>query len=235
MLLKTELERFRTDFMATAPREVREAMARADLDLAASGLVERALKAGDVAPEFALPQVRGGIVRLSTLLAEGPVVLSFYRGGWCPYCRLELRALERALPDILRLGGSLAAVSPETPDDSHTASWMNEITFPVLTDPGAQVAAAFGVLFDLADELRPIYAQFGHALPDRNGEGNWRLPIPATYVIDSDRMIALAFIDVDYRNRLEPEDIVATLAALNRCSDGRIVRSDGRVRSEAKP
>ena len=142
-------------------------------------------------------------------------MLSFYRGGWCPYCRLELRALQRVLPDILRLGGSLAAVSPETSDGGQAAPWMSEIAFPVLSDAGAQVAAAFGVLFDLADELRPIYAQFGHALPDRNGDGSWRLPIPATYVIDSGHTIALAFIDVDYRNRLEPEDIVATLAALS--------------------
>ena len=216
MLLKTELEGFRTDFMGRAPPEVREAMARADIDLAASGLVERALKAGDVAPDFVLPEARGGMVRLSALLAEGAVVLSFYRGGWCPYCNLELRALQRALPDLRRFGAGLVAVSPQTPDGSLTTAQLNALSFPVLSDIGGAVATDYGVTFDLSDELRPIYARFGHALPDRNGDSSWRLPIPATYVIDQDHTIALAFLDVDYRNRLEPAEVVAAVAALSR-------------------
>lgn len=214
MSLATELESFRTDFMGKVPPEIREAMSRADLDLAGSGVAERALKAGDLAPDFVLPDALGGQVRLSTLLATGSVVLSFYRGGWCPYCNLELRALQVALPDFLQLGATLVAVSPQTPDASLSTAEKNALAFPVLSDASSRVARAFGVAFDLSDELRPIYARFGHALPDVNGDASWQLPIPATYVIGRDGVITLAFVDVDYRNRLEPADIVATLRAM---------------------
>jgi peroxiredoxin len=214
MLLKAELERFRATFMQTAPADLREAMARADLDLAASGLVERARKAGDAAPDFVLPEARGGVLRLSTLAAQGPVVLSFYRGGWCPYCRLELSALQQVWPQMQACGASLVAISPQTPAEAIGMAHHDGLTFPLLSDAGNAVATAFGLVFDLAEELRPIYARFGHALPDRNGDASWRLPIPATYVVDEDRTIALAFLDVDYRHRLEPSEIVAAVAAL---------------------
>ena len=214
MLLRTELEHFRADFMQRAPVEIREAMARADLDLAASDMIDNARKAGDTAPDFALPEARGGTARLAGLAAQGPVVLSFYRGGWCPYCALELTALQRIWPDVRRCGASLIAISPQTQSESLRTAQQGGLTFPLLSDTGAAVASSFGLVFDLAEELRPIYARFGHALPDRNGDASWRLPIPATYVIDRDMAIALAFLDVDYRNRLEPAEIVAVLSAL---------------------
>ena len=214
--LKSELESFRAGFMSKVPLDVREAMSRADLALAASGVVEKALKAGDQAPDFALADTHGRTVRLSSLLKKGRVVLSFYRGGWCPYCNLELRALQQALPELRQFGASLIAVSPQLPDASLSTAEKNALEFPVLSDTRSEVAYAFGVAFDLADELRPIYTRFGHALPDVNGDAQWLLPIPATYLIEQDGTIALAFIDVDYRKRLEPADILATLNALSR-------------------
>ena len=214
MSLKAELDAFRADFMAKVPAEVREAMERADMDLAASDILERGLKAGDKVPDFRLPDAHGGVVRLNNLLAKGPVVLSFYRGGWCPYCNLELRALQNALPDITRLGAQLVAISPQTPDESLSTAKKNALTFSVLSDVGSLTAKAFGIAFDLAEELCPIYTRSGHALPDKNGDESWVLPIPATYVIDTDSTIALAFRDVDYRNRLEPAEIIAALRAI---------------------
>jgi peroxiredoxin len=216
MTLKAELDTFRSSFMNKVPPEVREAMSRADMALAASGIAQRAVKAGDRAPDFRLPDVRGGEVRLSELLARGPVVVSFYRGGWCPYCSLELRALQNALPAIHQLGARLVAISPQTPDESLSTAEKNDLEFAVLSDVGSDTAKAYGIAFDLAEELRPVYARAGHALPGKNGVDSWVLPIPATYVIDTTGIVVLAFVDVDYRNRLEPAEIVAALESLRK-------------------
>lgn len=216
MTLKAELDAFRSEFMAKVQPDIREAMTSADIELAASGIARRAIKAGDFAPDFRLADACGSQVRLRELLAKGPVVLSFYRGGWCPYCNLELRALQNSLPAIKLLGAELVAISPQTPDESLSTAEKNEIAFPVLSDVGSVTAKAYGIAFDLAEELRPIYTRFGHALPDRNGDHSWVLPIPATYVIDTNGAIVLAFVDVDYRNRLEPAEIIAALGGLRR-------------------
>jgi peroxiredoxin len=225
MSLKADLDAFRSEFMAKAPSEIRKAMVRADTELAASGIAQRALKAGDHAPDFRLADARGEYVRLYDLLENGPVVLSFYRGGWCPYCNLELRALQKALPEITRLGAKLVAVSPQTPDESLSTAEKNELAFPVLSDVGSAAARSFGIAFDLAEELRPIYAASGHALPEKNGDDGWVLPIPATYVIDRDGTIVLAFVDVDYRNRLEPAEILAALLSLQEKTDENKMRN----------
>ncbi|MFG1243440.1 peroxiredoxin-like family protein [Xanthobacter sp. V7C-4] len=214
MSLRAELQALYADFVSRAPAHVAEAMSRSDLALSASGILDAALKAGDQAPDFLLPDARGGSGRLSRALASGPVVLSFYRGGWCPYCNLELRALQSALPDFTAAGATLMAVSPQKPDQSLTTVEKNGLAFPVLSDTGSRVARSFGIAFDLAEELRPIYTDFGQALPDRNGDDSWVLPIPATYVIDRDGVIAFAHVDVDYRNRLEPDTVIAILSAL---------------------
>lgn len=213
MLLSTELNAFRAEFMAKVPAAIRDAMTKADLALAASGIAERALKAGATAPDFILPDVHGNKVKLSTLLAKGPVVLSFYRGGWCPYCNLELRALQQVLPQLEQLGATLVAISPQTPDESLSTSEKNALSFPVLSDQASTVASSFGITFDLADELRPIYTEFNHPLPQKNGVESWVLPIPATYVIDKTGKILLSFVDVDYRNRLEPSAVITVLSS----------------------
>lgn len=215
MNLAAELTEFRQTFMSKVPAEIREAMGRADMALAASGISARAAKAGDQAPDFVLPDTHDKCVSFSELLAKGPVVLSFYRGGWCPYCNLELRALQAALPELERLGASLVAIAPQTPDESLSTAQKNDLSFAVLSDAGSVVAKDFGIAFDLAEELRPIYKKFGHALPDKNGDQSWVLPIPATFVIDRDGAIAFAFVDIDYRNRLEPTDIISVLSTLS--------------------
>ncbi|MEM9542696.1 MAG: peroxiredoxin-like family protein [Cyanobacteria bacterium P01_E01_bin.42] len=193
------------------PEDVKAIMAKTDRDLAESGIVDRALKEGDTAPDFSLPNVKNQFVTLQDLLKQGAIVLSFYRGGWCPYCNMELRGLQKALPEIQALGATLVAVSPETPDNSLSTAEKNELTFEVLSDEGNKIAREFGLVFTVPEELRPVYEGFGIDLPAHNGDTTFELPIPATYVIGSDGQIIHAFVNTDYTKRLDPEVIIAAL------------------------
>lgn len=220
MSLKEELDSVRSEYMARVSPEIRDAMLHAELELAASGITQRALQAGNRASDFNLPDARGGFIHLKDLLATGPVVLSFYRGGWCPYCNLELRALQQVLPEIAQLGAKLVAVSPETLHESLSTAEKNALAFPVLSDVRSATAKSFGIAYDLAEELRPVYRRSGHASPENYGGPSW-LPIPATYVIDTDWTIVLDFVDVDYTKRLEPPEILTVLRTLPKEYRGR--------------
>jgi peroxiredoxin len=133
-------------------------------------------------------------VPLSDLLQHGPVVVAFYRGGWCPYCNLELRALQKSLPEIEKLGAQLVAISPQTPDSSLSTQQKDKLRFQVLSDKHSAVARQFGLVFTLPEEIRTIYKGFGHDLAVRNGDDSFELPFPATYVIGQDRIIRFAFV-----------------------------------------
>ncbi|MDJ0703536.1 MAG: peroxiredoxin-like family protein [Leptolyngbyaceae cyanobacterium MO_188.B28] len=214
MNLPQELADHLAKSQANRPPEIKQVMGKATEDLVKSGITDQSLNTGDTAPNFSLPNATGQTVAISDLLANGPVVISFYRGQWCPYCNLELRALQEALPEIQSLGAKLAAISPQTPDNSLSTTEKNELTFEVLSDVGNQVARQFGLVFSLPEELRPIYQGFGIDLPAHNGDKTFELPIPATYVIKSDGAIAHAFVDPDYTKRMDPADIVAALRSL---------------------
>jgi peroxiredoxin len=161
---------------------------------------------------------RGDQVMLSKLLVKGPVVLTFYRGGWCPYCNLQLRAYQQILPEILALGASLVAVSPEAPDTSLSTAEKNALEFEVLSDVKGEAGRAYRLVFDFSQDLKQAYLAAGNDLSQRNADGEWHLPIPATYVIGRDGRVKLAFVDSEYRNRLEPGDIIATLRTLQKAA-----------------
>lgn len=214
MSLQQEISDFIADFKTKVPADVATIMAEATNQLTASGIAERALKVGEKVDLPPLKNQKGEDVALSGLLQDGPLVLVFYRGGWCPYCNLELRAYQRELADIQAAGASLIAVTPEQPDSSLTTQEKNELSFDVLTDRDFVLSDAFGLTFDLAETLVPIYDGFGINLPAANGEDAWRLPLPATYVIDRDGTVKLAFVDADYTKRLEPSEVIKVLKAL---------------------
>lgn len=214
MGLEQQIAAYRAEFARTAPPE-RQALYEAKIEeLRASFAIENAIGPNDRAPEFSLPDARGKSVSLSALLRDGPVVVSFYRGGWCPYCNLELRAYQAVLPQITELGGRLVAISPQLPDGSLSTAEANALTFDVLSDVGNRTARQFGLVFALPQELRDAMQAANRGLPGVNGDDSWELPLPATYVIGQDGRVALAYVDVDYRNRLEPDAILAALSSL---------------------
>ncbi len=216
MNLKQELSRERDHWASVMDAPTVALMNRANDSLRTAEILGRALQEGDPAPNFRLPNAQGGSIELKALLERGPVVLTFYRGQWCPYCNLELRAYQKLLPQLQALGANLVAVSPQTPDNSLSTVEKNDLAYPVLSDVGLHVARAYGVAFDLPPELVELYQrQWNNDLVRWNGEGGWSLPIPATYVIGQDARIALAHVDPDYRDRLEPEAVVARLRTLD--------------------
>lgn len=214
MTLQQELDARRAEFTATATPERIAAYQRGVDELAADGIATRAVQAGESAPDFTLRNHRGEAVSLSRLLEQGPVVLSFYRGGWCPYCNLQLRAYQRVLPEIAALGARLVAVSPEAPDNTLNTAEKNALAFDVLSDVDGAVGRAWRLVYELSDELRRLYTANNMDLASINSGGRWELPLPATYVIAPDGRVRLAFVDVEYRRRLEPAEILAELRAL---------------------
>ena len=181
-----------------------------------SDVLDHALKVGDVAPEFTLPDAFGHVVSLKSLLAEGPLVVSFYRGEWCPYCNLALRELQAALPKMQALGADLVAISPEKPDGGMIATEKNQLTFPVLSDFDNKLARQFGIVFQVGDGVKELgKTRFKNDLELRNGEGSYQLPVPATYVIDALGIIRFSHVDADYMTgRVESETVVAALEAI---------------------
>ena len=193
------------------PPEVLQTMADATCQLEGLGIVDRSLKAGDRIPDFSLPNHLGQERRIGELLADSVLVLNFYRGGWCPYCNLELHALQQALADIRASGADLVAISPELPDKAMDTQARHALEFEVLSDVGNRVSEAFGLTFELPEQLRPIYTSIGIDIPAFNGDDSFVLPVPASYVVDSDGIIRHHFVNVDYTRRLEPDDLLQVL------------------------
>ena len=209
--LKEQIAAYEVEKKKRVPADVLATMDKTTADLKGTGIEGNAVTAGDTAPAFTLPNHLGEERSLADYLKESVLVLSFYRGGWCPYCNLELAALQRALPQIEALGARLVAISPETPDKSLSTREKNDLAFDVLFDKSNAVAQSYGLVFTLSEELRPIYAKFGIDLPAYNGDDSFTLPIPATYVIGRDGKILYSFADADYTRRLEPGEIVKAL------------------------
>ena len=212
MPLKEQLAEYRTGWYQRVPAE-RQAIMQRHIDQLRSGAIARTmLKVGDHAPAIVLENAKGAIVDVGTLLKKGPVIVTFYRGGWCPYCNLELKAYQDILPEIVAAGASLVAISPEKPDDTVSTAEKNALTFEVLSDVGQKVGRAFGLVYEFTKELKRAYNGFNLDIPARNGTpGEWALPVSATYVIDRNGSIVYAYTDADYRDRADPRDVLAVL------------------------
>jgi peroxiredoxin len=217
MSLQNKLETLKVELETKLlPASAVEALHRSVDELAASGISERALKAGDVAPAFTLPDAEGTLHDSNQLLARGPLVVTFYRGVWCPYCNVDLQALEAVRAEIESRGASIVAVSQQSASNSRKSERTNALAFPILSDKGGELAARFGLRWELPEYLRVVHRQLGADLTVFNGEDSWTLPMPARYIIGQDRVIAYAEVNADYTRRPEPTDLYPVLEQLRR-------------------
>ena len=171
-----------------------------------------ALTVGDQAADFELPNAQGRRIRLADQLERGAVVLTFYRGAWCPFCNLQLRGLQQALPEIEAVGASLLAVSPQLPDGSRAISEKNNLTFEVLSDLNSTVASAYGITFTLPPTDQALFLEVGNDLRKAHGDSSWVLPAPATFVIATNGTIQHARVDPDYTSRITADEILSALS-----------------------
>jgi peroxiredoxin len=220
MSLQDKLDAMKQNFESggppyNLPPQVIETMNRATAELIASGAAKRAAKVGDKAPAFTLKDPQGNAVSLTELLSGGPLVLTFYRGIWCPYCNADLQALQAAVPELEKYGVKLVAISPQTAPNSRRSQKENKLTFPILSDPGNEVAAAFGLRFKLPGYLADLYKNvFKNDLAIVNGDQSWTLPMPARFVIAQDSTILYAEVNPDYTRRPDPTELVPALQKL---------------------
>jgi peroxiredoxin len=190
---------------------------RAVEELFATGVEERILPVGAVAPEFALRDSNGKVVRSADLLALGPLVIKFFRGRWCPYCMTELEAWRDLYGQLREREILMVAIGPQIQRQSDFMAGQHGLPFPVLTDTNNAVAEQFGLVYTVPEYYRDYYLSILVNIPFGNGEKSWRLPLPATYVIAKDRTILFSEAHADFRVRPEPEEaLVAAFAAQSR-------------------
>ncbi|MGH1334921.1 MAG: peroxiredoxin-like family protein [Aureispira sp.] len=186
-------------------------MDKATADLKAQQLADSAVKVGDDFVTTTLSNAQGNQVDLAQLLEKGPLIMTFYRGGWCPYCNLELKAFQALLPEIKAKGAQLVAITPETPDSSLTTTEKNELSFEVLTDLNNELAQQLGLVIGLPQDLQTVYGNFGIDLNKHNGNEEAELPMPATFVVNQAGKITYRFVSEDYTKRAEPSEVLAAL------------------------
>lgn len=208
--LKSELDEKKAEWAAKATDEKKKIYAEGIAAVENSGVLKTAKQVGDMAPDFELRNATGDMVKLSDYLKKGPVVLTWYRGGWCPYCNLTLHRLQEDLPKFKAAGATLIALTPELPDKSLTTKEKHNLQYEVLSDVGNKTGKEYGIVYKLTPEVADAYQQ-GFDLHSYNGDTSDELPLAATYVVDQTGKIRYAFLDAEYRERAEPSDVLKVL------------------------
>ena len=212
--LKAELTATAEHLAAVLPASARHTIDAGIAAVHGAGLAQRSLRAGQPAPDFTLPDADGQPVSLSQLLAAGPVVLVFYRGNWCPYCNVQLRAYNQFLDEFKALGVALVAVSPQTPDLTALTAEEKKLRFPVLSDVGNAVARQYGLAYFVGDAVYGALHGVGIDLAAYNGDDRGELPLTAAFVIAQDGTVAWAAVEADFKQRPDPTLLLAALAQL---------------------
>jgi peroxiredoxin len=214
MLLDERLKALRSKESADTPDNLKAILSTELKALISSGLAKRAVKAGDKAPEFVLPDADGNTVASADLLKKGALVVTFYRGFWCPFCNADLQAVEAAAERIRGFGASLVAISPQTPANSRLSLQENHLSFPILSDKNCELGDKFGIRWLPSQALQGVYRNFGTDVGKFNGDGSWAIPMPARYVIAPDGIVAYAKVNANYTHRPEPGDVCPVLEKL---------------------
>lgn len=215
MSLKAQIDAYNVQKDAKLPADVLALMNTTNEEPIAQHIKDNALQIGQKVENFSLANHNGENIELADLLKKGPVIISFYRGGWCPYCNLELKALNDYLPQFKTQSAQLVAISPQLPDETLSTAQKNDLEFDVLCDVSNKVAEQFGLLFTLDERIQALYTQFGIDFEHYYGDKSFKLPLPATYVINQEGVITYAFLSEDYTLRAEPIDVMTALESEN--------------------
>jgi peroxiredoxin len=212
MAMKTELESYTNELIREVGDDAKSLFAGQIGQARAYGIPDQSLRVGAKAPLFSLPSATGEVIDLGRLLQDGPVVLVFYRGGWCPYCNIQLRSYQSILNTLKQMRSCLVAISPENPDHTVETKNREKLEFHVLSDTNNAVARQFGLVFPVSSDVLMIFKdRWNLDLKKENGVDGGELPVPGTYVIDRDHTVIFSRVDEDYRRRPEPEEILEAL------------------------
>lgn len=209
--LAKQIEQFNNELVTQVPQEVLEAFGKSIEDLQKKNIDEKSIKLGEIMPEFLLPNVKNEIINSKEILKNGKMIIAFYRGSWCPYCNLELKMLQDHLPKIKDKKATLVAISPQSPDNSLTVVEKHNLTFEVLTDTDNLFAKQLGISFELQYFVLPYYQALGINLMHFNKNNDNSLPVPAVFVIDQNGKIIYKFVDANYMNRIDIDELLQTL------------------------
>jgi peroxiredoxin len=218
--IREQSEQLQAVSAAQLPADVVEVFSRSSQRLHAGGVPAGVVKPGDTLESFTLRNAAGKSVRLEDLVATGPAVVVFYRGGWCPYCNLALRTYQRELlPQLAASQATLVAISPQTPDQSLSTAEKAALDFEVLSDPGSRLARRIGIAFEQGEEVLAAQHKLGLDLAEVNEEGSTQLPMPTVLIVDSDHTVQFVDVHPAYTTRTEVVDIVAALAGVHTETD----------------
>ena len=209
--LAKQIEQFNNELATQVPQEVLEAFGKSIKDLKTKNIEEKSIKLGAIMPDFSLPNAKNEIIHSKEILKKGKMIIAFYRGSWCPYCNLELKALQENLSKINDKKVSLVAISPQSPDNSLTVIEKHNLTFEVLTDKDNTFAKQLGIVFELQDFVLPFYNALGINLSSFNKNDDTSLPIPAVFVVNENGIIIYKFADANYMNRIDIDELLNTL------------------------
>jgi len=214
MSLAHQLSAVYDNFQKNAPAQITQNINTVNSDFEAVFKSQTTIKVSDKLPSFALSDALGKEVTSDELLKKGPLLITFYRGEWCPFCNLALRSLQLNLDKFQAKGVTLVAISPELSNTAPATTEKNELKFPVLSDVGNKFARELGIIFPMPDSMRPTFKAFGHDLVERNGDDSFEVPVPASLLVDKKGIVRNTYINPNYWERLEPSTALEWLDAL---------------------